>query len=44
MQLLWDMKIQCDNIIEARRPDIVLVGKKEKRRLIVDIAVPLDVR
>ena len=44
VQLLWDMKIQCDNIIEARRPDIVLVGKKEKRRLIVDIAVPLDVR
>ena len=26
---MWDMTVQCDNIIEARRPDIVLEdGKK----------------
>ena len=32
--------MQCDNIIEARRPDIVLVEKNEKTCMIVDTAVP----
>ena len=45
MKLLWDMNIQCDNIIEARRLDIVLVDKREKTKCsIIDIAVPADVR
>ena len=29
VKLLWDMTVQCDNIIEARRPYIVFVDKKE---------------
>ena len=44
VKLLWDMTVQCDNIIEARRPDIVLLDKKEKSCMIVDIAVPGDGR
>ena len=36
------MNSQCDNIIEARRPDIVLVEKEEKCSTI-DIAVQADV-
>ena len=27
--LLWDMNIQCDNVVQARRPDVVVVSKKE---------------
>ena len=42
MKLLWDVMIQCDNMIEARRPDIVLTGKKEHVAMIIDIAVPAD--
>ena len=30
VKVLWDMNIQCDNVIEARRPDIVIIDKKEK--------------
>ena len=44
VKLLWDMNIQCDNVIEARRPDIVIIDKKEKSCIIVDIAVPADGR
>lgn len=44
VKLLWDINIQCDNVIEARRPDIVIVDKKEKSCVIVDIAVPADGR
>ena len=44
VKILWDINIQCDNVIEARRPDIVIVEKKEKSCLIIDIAVPGDVR
>ena len=44
IKLLWDMSIQCDNVIEARRPDIVVVvDKKRKSCLIVDIAIPTAV-
>ena len=44
VKLLWDINIQCDNVIEARRPDIVLIDKKERACNIVDIAVPADCR
>ena len=44
VKLLWDMNTQCDNVIEARRPDLVLVDKKKKACVIIDIAVPGDCR
>ena len=44
VKVLWDVNVQCDNVIEARRPDIILIDKKERRRIIIDIAVPADVR
>jgi len=44
IKLIWDINIQCDNIIEARRPDLILVDKKGKSCVIVDIAVPGDCR
>ena len=31
VKVLWDMNMQCDNVIEARRPDIVIIDKKEKK-------------
>ena len=40
-EILWDMTIQDDHIIEARRPDIVVV---EKELMTVDVASPWDRR
>ena len=37
------MNIQCDTVVEGRRPDIVVVSKK-KKFIIVDIAIPGDCR
>ena len=36
--------IQCDHIIEARRPVIVVVEKESNKAIIVDIASPWDHR
>ena len=36
--------IQCDNLIEARCPDLIVIDKKEQKGIIIDIAVPADVR
>ena len=36
------MNIQCDHVIEARRPNIVIVNKQERKCTIIDIAVPAD--
>ena len=31
-----------DNVIEARRPDIVVIDKTERKAQIIDVAVPVD--
>ena len=41
--ILWDITIQCDYVIEARRPDIV-VEKENNKAIIVNIASPWDHR
>ena len=41
---MWDFSIQTDHVIEARRPDLVLVDQKEKICKIIDFAVPGDSR
>ena len=43
-KILWDFSIQTDHVIEARRPDFVVVDKKERSCKIIDFAVPGDSR
>ena len=40
---MWDFSIQTDHVIEARRPDLVVVDK-ERRCKTIDFAVPGDSR
>ena len=44
IKVLQDKNIQCDNLIEARRPDLIVIDKREQKGIIIDIAVPADVR
>ena len=44
MKILWDVMIQCDREIKARKPDIVVVNKNERSCAIIDIAIPGDMR
>ena len=39
-KILWDVMIQCDREIKARKPDSVLVNKNEGSWAIIDIAIP----
>ena len=45
-KLLWDFDIQTDHLISARRPDLIIINKKKKKRIckIVDFAVQADHR
>ena len=43
-KILWDFSIQTDHVLEARRPDLVLVDKKKRSCKIIDVAVPGDRR
>ena len=46
-KLLWDFNIQTDNLIPIRRPDLIIINKKKKKKRIckiVDLAVPVDHR
>ena len=38
------MSIQCDHVIEAKRPDMVVVEKENNKAIIVNIASPWDHR
>ena len=40
---MWDLSIQTDHVIEAQRPDLVVVDKKGRSK-IIDFAVPGDSR
>ena len=44
IKVLWDINIQRDNLIEAKRPELIVIDKKEQKGIIIDIAVPADVR
>ena len=43
-KILWDFGIQTDHVIEAQRPDLVLVDKQERICKVIDFAVPGDSR
>ena len=43
-KLLWDFEIQTDHLISARRPDLMVINKKERTCWIVDFTVPTDHR
>ena len=43
-KIFWDFSIQTDHVIEALRPDLVVVDKKERSCKIIDFAVPGDSR
>ena len=43
-KLLCNFDIQTDQLISARRPDLVVINKKKRICKIVDSAVPVDHR
>ena len=43
-KIYLDFMIQCDRIIEARRPDMVFIKKRSKKVKIIDIAILDDRR
>ena len=43
-KLLWDFEIKSNHLISARRPDLIIINKKEIIWRIVDSAVPTDHR
>ena len=43
-KLLWDFNIQMDHLIQARRPDLIIINKKKRICKIVDFAVLADHR
>ena len=42
VKLIQDINIQCDDVMEARRPDLNLVNKKAKSCVIIDVAISGD--
>ena len=44
VKILWDLMIQFEREIKARKPDIVVVKKNERSCVIIDIAIPGDIR
>ena len=43
-KLQWDFDIQTNQLISARRPDLIIINKKKRICIIVDFAVPADHR
>ena len=43
-KLLWDFNIQTDHLIPARRPDLIIISKKKKKRKFVKLSTLLSGR
>ena len=43
-KILWDFTIQTDHVIEARRPDMVIIDKTKNECKIIDFACPFNSR
>ena len=43
-KILWDFNIQTDYVIEARRPDMIVIYKETKFAKIIYFAIPYDSR
>ena len=43
-KLLWDYDTQTDRVIQARRPDLILVNKKTNTVSLIEVSVPWDAR
>ncbi|XP_072169481.1 uncharacterized protein [Diadema setosum] len=44
VKILWDFDVQTDNVIQHRRPDIIVVERAQQMCTIIDVAVPEDSR
>ena len=44
VKILWDVMIQCDREIKARKLDVVVLNKNERSCAIIDMAIPGDIR
>ena len=44
VKVIWHINIQCDNVMEVRRPNLILVDKKTKSCFIINVALPGDCR
>ena len=44
VKILCDVMIQCDREIKVRKPDIVVMNKNERSCVIIDIALPGDIK
>ena len=44
MKISWDIMIQRDTKIKARKPNIFVLNMNERSRAIIDIAIPADIR
>ena len=40
-KILWGFTVQCEREIEARRPAIVFIDKKEREVVIIDVPIPV---
>ena len=43
-KMLWNFTIQTDHVIEARRPEMVIIDKTKNECKIIDSACPFDSR
>ena len=44
MKILWDYDVRTDHVIQARRPDLILINKVDQKVSLIDVAIPWDTR
>eukprot|EP00957_Ditylum_brightwellii_P167177 12726217-Ditylum_brightwellii.AAC.1 len=43
LSVTYNMTKEAKNIVEANHPDVVILDEKEKKALIIDVTIPMDI-
>ena len=44
IKILWDYDVRTGHVIQARKPDLILVQKETNKVTLIDVAIPWDSR
>ena len=43
-KILWNFAVQTDHVIQARRPDMIVIDKEATKAQVIDFAISYDSR
>ena len=44
IKIIWDFDVRNDHVIQARRPDLIMINKEDQKVSLIDVAILWDTK